>query len=195
MWGFGQGCSSDPPRRTQERKNALEEFIYDTRSRLDERYAPYVQAAEKEKIMVALREAEDWLYSEEGEDSTKSVYVAKLDALKVLGDPIHLRYKEAEDRSRNVSQLRETINLYMSQATTEDEKYSHIESGDKQSIIEKCATMQKWLDDQLARQAERFKNTDPVITCAELAKKKDEIIDSLLRYVGFFLVISAELWY
>ena len=45
----------------QERKNALEEFIYDTRSRLDERYKAYVQEAEKGKIMAALQEAEDWL--------------------------------------------------------------------------------------------------------------------------------------
>ena len=36
--------------------------------------------------------------------------------------------------------------------------------------------MQKWLDDQLARQAERPKNVDPVITCADVLKKKDEII-------------------
>ena len=33
--------------------------MYDTRSRLDERYAPYVQAQEKEKIKAALQEADD----------------------------------------------------------------------------------------------------------------------------------------
>ena len=39
---------------SQEWKNALEEFTYDTRSRLDERYTPYVQAQEKEKILAML---------------------------------------------------------------------------------------------------------------------------------------------
>ncbi|KAI0663667.1 heat shock protein [Cubamyces menziesii] len=161
---------------TEERKNALEEFVYDTRSRLDERYAPYVQAAEKEKILVALREAEDWLYSEEGEDATKSVYVARIDALHALADPVINRYKEAEQRTRVVSELRETINNYMSQATSGDERFAHIEEKDKQSIVEKCATIQKWLDDQMARQSERPKNVDPAFTAAEVLKKKDEII-------------------
>ncbi|KAH9915063.1 heat shock protein 70 [Epithele typhae] len=161
---------------TEERKNALEEFIYDTRSRLDERYAPYVQAGEKEKILVALQEAEDWLYSEEGEDATKSVYVGKLDHLHVLADPVINRFKEAEQRTRVVSELRETINNYMNQAMSNDERFSHIADTDKQSIVEKCATVQKWLEDQSVRQMERAKNADPVFTAAEVLKKKDEII-------------------
>ena len=160
----------------QERKNALEEFIYDTRSRLDERYAPYVQAQEKEKILAALQQAEDWLYSEEGEDATKSVYVQRLDALHALADPVINRYKEAEQRTRVVAELRETINNYMTQATSNDERFAHIEEKDKQSIVEKCATIQKWLEDQNVRQSERPKNTDPVFTAAEVLKKKDEII-------------------
>ncbi|RDB15718.1 hypothetical protein Hypma_003944 [Hypsizygus marmoreus] len=53
----------------------------------DERYAPYVQAAEKQKLLASFKEAEDWLYTDEGEDSPKSAYVARLDALKVLGGP------------------------------------------------------------------------------------------------------------
>ncbi|KAI0355801.1 heat shock protein 70 [Trametes cingulata] len=161
---------------TEERKNALEEFVYDTRSRLDERYAPYVQPQEKEKIMAALREAEDWLYSEEGEDATKSVYVQRIEALHALADPVINRYKEAEQRTRVVSELRETINNYMAQATSGDERFAHIEEKDKQSIVEKCATIQKWLDDQMARQSERPKNVDPAFTAAEVLKKKDEII-------------------
>ena len=160
----------------QERKNALEEFIYDTRSRLDERYKAYVEEAEKGKIMAALQEAEDWLYSEEGEDATKSVYGGKLDALHALADPVINRYKEAEQRNRVVSELRETINNYMTQASSADERFAHIEEKDKQAIVEKCATVQKWLEDQNVRQSERAKNVDPVLTAAEVLKKKDEII-------------------
>ncbi|TFK82527.1 heat shock protein 70 [Polyporus arcularius HHB13444] len=161
---------------TEERKNALEEFIYDTRSRLDERYAPYVQPQEKQKILAALQEAESWLYSDEGEDTTKSVYAARLDSLHALADPVINRYKEAEQRTRVVAELRETINNYMAQASSNDERFSHIDEKDKQSIIEKCATIQKWLEDQNVRQSERPKNVDPVFTAAEVLKKKDEII-------------------
>ncbi|PCH35950.1 heat shock protein 70 [Wolfiporia cocos MD-104 SS10] len=161
---------------TEDRKNALEEYVYDTRGRLDERYASYVKADEKERLLAALQDAEDWLYTEEGEDATKSAYVERLDALKKLGDPITFRYREAEERSRVVAQLRETINSYMGQATSGDERFAHIDAADLQAVVEKCATVQKWLEDQIARQAERPKDVDPVLTSADVMKKRDEII-------------------
>ncbi|KAH9839052.1 HSP70-domain-containing protein [Rhodofomes roseus] len=161
---------------TEDRKNALEEYVYDMRGRLDERYVAYVKAQEKETLLKALQDAEDWLYSEEGEDATKSAYVERLDALKKLGDPITGRYKETEQRSAVVSQLRETINRYMSEATSADEKYAHIDDKDRQAVVEKCATIQQWLEDQIARQSERPKDVDPVLTAADVLKRKDEII-------------------
>jgi len=161
---------------TEDRKNALEEYVYDTRGKLDDRYAQYVQPSEKEKLIVALQEAEDWLYTDEGEDAPKSAYVARLDTLKVLGDPIAARYRENEDRPRVISELRETINNYMGQATSAEERYAHIEEKDKQSIVEKCANIQKWLEDQIARQSERPKNVDPVLKGADVLRKKEEII-------------------
>ncbi|KAF6744939.1 heat shock protein 70 family [Ephemerocybe angulata] len=161
---------------TEERKNAVEEYVYDMRSKVEDRYAPYIRPEEKSKLLAALQEAEDWLYSEEGEDATKSAYVAKLDALKAIGDPVVFRYREMEERTKAIAQLRETLNTYMSQATSGDEKYAHIEEKDKQAVIEKVATVQKWLEDQIVRQSERPKNVDPVLTSAEIAKKRDEII-------------------
>ncbi|KAJ7123924.1 heat shock protein 70 family [Mycena filopes] len=125
---------------TEDRKNALEEYVYDTRAKLDERYLHFVQPEEKSKLLVALQEAEDWLYSEEGEDATKSAYVSRLDALK-------------------------TLNTYMAQATSGEEKYAHIDEKDKQSVVEKVATVQKWLEDQI-----------PVLKTAEIGKKRDEVI-------------------
>lgn len=161
---------------TEDRKNALEEYVYDMRSKLDTKYAAYVQAPEKEKLLAGLQDAEDWLYTEEGEEATKSAYVARLDALKVLGDPISTRYRETDERPRVISELRETLNNYLTQATSTDEKLAHIDAKDKQSIVEKAATIQKWLDDQIARQSERPKNVDPVLKGADILKKKDEII-------------------
>lgn len=142
------------------------------RGKSEERFASYIQPQEKEALFAALQESEDWLYTEEGEDATKSAYVSRLDALKKLGDPVAARYREAEERPRATSQLREALNSFLAQATSEEEKYAHIDAAQKQSIVEKCATVQKWLDDQLARQAERPKNSDPVLTSAEILKKE-----------------------
>lgn len=161
---------------TEDRKNALEEYVYDMRGKLEDRYASYVQPVEKDALLKALQEAEDWLYSEEGEEATKSAYVTRLDALKKLGDPISFRFKEVEERRKSISNLRETLNNYMSQATSTDEKYVHIEEKDKQAVIEKVATIQKWLEDQNVRQSERPKNVDPILTSADIEKKRDELI-------------------
>ncbi len=145
------------------------------RDKIDGRYASYIQPQEKEALIVALQESEDWLYTDEGEDAIKSMYVTRLDSLKKLGDPVAARCRETEDRPRAISLLRETINTFLAQANSEDERYSHIDANEKQSIVVKCATAQKWLDDQVARQAERPKNPDAVLTVAELGKKKDEV--------------------
>lgn len=64
----------------------------------------------------------------------------------------------------------------MSQATSTEEKFAHIEEKDKQSVVEKVATIQKWLEDQIVRQLERPKNVDPILTSKEIEKKRDEII-------------------
>ncbi|KAF9234280.1 Hsp70 protein-domain-containing protein [Melanogaster broomeanus] len=161
---------------TEDRKNALEEYIYDTRGKLDDRYAPFVQPAEKTKLFGILQEGENWLYSEEGEDATKSAYVGKLDALKAVGDPIIARYREAEEYPRTIAELRTTLKEYMSQATSSDEKFAHLDPKDKNAVVEKCATIQKWLEVQIARQAERPKNQDGVLKPVDILKKKDAII-------------------
>lgn len=146
------------------------------RGKLDERYNAFAKPEEKSALLVALQEAEDWLYSEEGEDATKSAYVAKLDALKALGDPVAFRYKQVDERQKSVASLRETLNNYMTQATSSDDKFSHIDEKDKQSVVERVAQIQQWLEDKVAKQAEKPKNVDPVLTSAEIEKKRDEII-------------------
>lgn len=160
---------------TEERKNALEEYVYDVRGKLDDRYKQYVTAEEKEKLLPALQAAEDWLYSEEGEDAPKSAYIKKTDELRAIGDKIVFRYRENDERPRAVRELREVINFFLSAAQNGEEKYAHISDEDKQKVIEKCATIQHWLEDQVARQSEKPKNVDPIFTSADLQKKKDDV--------------------
>jgi len=161
---------------TEDRKNALEEYIYDLRAKLDERYKAYVKADEKEKFLAALNEQEEWLYSEEGEDATKSLYVEHLAALQKLGDPIVARWRENEERPKAASALRDSINTYMSQATGGEEKYAHISEADKQKVIDKCANADKWLGDMLAKQSEMPKNENPKVTVAQMTKQRDDVI-------------------
>ena len=47
-----------------------------------------------------------------------------------------------DERKKSTAQLRETINTYMSPATSTEE-YVHIDEKDKQSVIEEVAMIQK----------------------------------------------------
>jgi heat shock protein 4 len=160
---------------TEERKNALEEYVYETRGKLDDRYKLYAQASEKETLRAGLTEAEDWLYTDEGEDAPKSAYVAKLDALKKIGDPIALRWRENEARPKAAAQLREVCNDFLSKAQNGEEQYSHISDEDKQKVIEKCANTLSWLENQLARQSEKPKNVNPVVTSDEMNTRREDV--------------------
>lgn len=64
----------------------------------------------------------------------------------------------------------------MSQATSGEEKYSHIDEKDKQAVVEKVAVVQKWLEDLVFKQGEMDKWRDPVLKSEDIGKKRDEVI-------------------
>ncbi|ROT38698.1 hsp70-like protein [Sodiomyces alkalinus F11] len=90
---------------TEEKKNELETYIYDFRNKLDDQYAEFVSDDEKAKIREKLDASEDWLY-DEGDDTTKAVYIAKFDELRAMAGPIVQRHFEKVDAERRAAQER-----------------------------------------------------------------------------------------
>ncbi|KMU86175.1 heat shock protein Hsp88 [Coccidioides immitis H538.4] len=87
---------------TEDKKNELESYIYELRDKIDGVYAEYSNDEEKEKVKAKLDQTEDWLY-DDGEDTTKAVYVAKMDEIRFLAGPIiqrHLDKIEAERQAQ-----------------------------------------------------------------------------------------------
>ncbi|KAK4055022.1 adenyl-nucleotide exchange factor sse1 [Microbotryomycetes sp. JL221] len=160
---------------TEERKNALEEYVYDVRDKLEGAWKKFAAKEEDEQLRKLALDAEDWLYTEEGEDASKSAYVEKLDGLKAIGEAISLRYRETDERPRAAAQLREVIADYLGKAQSGDEAYSHIPEKDLQTVIESCANAEAWLGNKLYSQQEKPLNVKPVITCAEIRAKVDEV--------------------
>ncbi|CDM28524.1 hypothetical protein DTO013E5_1022 [Penicillium roqueforti] len=85
---------------TDEKKNELEASIYELRDKIDGVYSEFASEEEKEKLKAKLTTTEDWLY-EDGEDTTKSVYVAKMDDIRFIAGPIIQRYKEKAEAERD----------------------------------------------------------------------------------------------
>lgn len=84
---------------TEDKKNALEEYIYELRGKLEEQYADFASDAEKEKLTALLLKTEDWLY-DDGYDSTKGKYVARYEELASIGNLIKGRYQAKEEEKK-----------------------------------------------------------------------------------------------
>lgn len=86
---------------TEEKKNALEEYIYTLRGKLEDEYKDFASNEEKEKLSKMLMDTEEWLY-DDGYDSTKGKYVAKYEELASIGNLIKGRYnaKQAELKAK-----------------------------------------------------------------------------------------------
>lgn len=69
-------------RDTEERRNNLEEYIYEARNKLSSAWADFAEESDKSYLQSELQKAEDWLYGD-GEEATKSAYMDKLKELKV----------------------------------------------------------------------------------------------------------------
>lgn len=84
---------------TEDKKNELESYIYELRSKIDDQYAEFASEEEKSKLKEKLDQSEDWLY-DEGEDATRGIYVAKMDEIRFVAGPIVGRYQDKVEEER-----------------------------------------------------------------------------------------------
>ncbi|KAJ1261994.1 hypothetical protein BS78_09G072400 [Paspalum vaginatum] len=164
---------------TKEKKNAVEAYVYDMRNKLYDKYSDFVTSEEKEGLIAKLQEVEDWLY-EDGEDETKGVYIAKLEELKKIGDPIEARFKEWAERASAVDQLEYCIRSFREAALSSDQKFDHIDISDKQKVINECSEAENWLSERKQQQDALPKHANPVLLVSEL-KKKAETLDRFCK--------------
>ncbi|KAH8547521.1 heat shock protein 70 family [Umbelopsis sp. PMI_123] len=160
---------------TEEKKNALEEYVYEMRGKLEGgAYSAFIDPSIKDKFVSELNTTEDWLY-DEGEDATKSVYIAKLDELKKTGSPVAERYRESEERPRSARYLTQAIEQITREAMSTDDKYSHIPAHEKQDVVDRADRARRWLDEQLAKQDKVAKHETPTLFSRDIAKEQEAL--------------------
>uniref|UniRef100_A0A7N0TRT0 Uncharacterized protein n=1 Tax=Kalanchoe fedtschenkoi TaxID=63787 RepID=A0A7N0TRT0_KALFE len=164
---------------TKDKKNAVEAYVYDMRNKLYDKYQDFVAEAERDALISKLQEVEDWLY-EDGEDETKGVYVAKLEELKMQGNPIEERFKESSERGTVVEQLVYCINSYREAAVSNDPKFDHIDVSEKQKVLNECVEAEAWLREKKQHQDALPKYATPILLSADV-RKKAETLDRFCR--------------
>lgn len=159
---------------TSESKNALESYVYSTRSALQSSLNPFSTESERTPLLKMLDDAENWLYGD-GEDVTKSVYAEKLASLKKLGDPIAIRGKEAELRGEAVNALVDSIAYWQGEVTSTSDKYEHIEKAEKDKILAELDNARTWLVQARSKQDALPQTADPAFLSADLLARKNNL--------------------
>ncbi|CAH1448290.1 unnamed protein product [Lactuca virosa] len=164
--------------KTKEKRNTLESFVYDTRTKLSSSYRSMATKSEVDIISNHLQDTEDWLY-EEGDDESEQVYIKKLELLTKLLYPIEARYKDENDRQEAVTALQTCIRENLQAAP----------SNKKQEVNYECSIVQGLLNRLSQPQDSLTKNvyyTNIVIGITQTLKGRCEVIlnpkPSLLNY-------------
>ncbi|KAI9203611.1 heat shock protein 70 family [Polychytrium aggregatum] len=152
---------------TADRKNAVEEYVYETRGKLDMAWSEFVSEDIRTSFVETLNETENWLYGD-GEDATKSVYIEKLESLKKIGDPIEERYREFEERPRAEKAFREYVNSVIVDLQAEDGRYDHISAEDIQKVKTESQKKLDWINTVIGKQNELAKHATLAVTSAEI---------------------------
>merc|ERR1712217_924552 len=160
---------------TDEKRNDLETYIFNMRDKTSEsgEYGAFITNADRDAFGASLTAAEDWLY--DTEDATKVMYVDKLYELKKMGDPVVWRFKEDQIRHEWITALSGTLSNYKMAAENPGEKYDHISPDKLAKIVSECDSVSQWLTDLQAKQALLQKSDKPVLICADMEKKNQEI--------------------
>ncbi|XP_055908529.1 heat shock 70 kDa protein 4 isoform X2 [Eupeodes corollae] len=152
-------------------RNALEEFVYDMRNKLQggplERF---VAETDREAICKQLNDLEDWLY-EDGEVCDRETYQSKLNNLHVQTDPIKERCQNYENAPHAFDELRKTID-YARSAIMEfrsgSPKYDHLTETEFINISEAAEKAEKWLQSALSKFTQTPRTSDSPVKVSEI---------------------------
>lgn len=160
-------------------RNALEEFVYDMRGRIQEggELFDYVMDAAREKICKELDSIESWLY-EEGEDCERQVYKDRLTSLHLESDPIKCRQQEFVSQPAAFEKLGHAIQMArkaVDQYRSGDEKYNHLTETEILNVSEAADKADKFFMDAKAKVASTPRTTDPTVHVGDIYHECDTL--------------------
>lgn len=166
-----------------EAMNSLEAYVYDLRSRIDD-YSGDLKDFGSEELRSSLRaeldKTEDWIYSEEAEAASKSAFVDRKKQIVETASKLLYRKKEFDERPVRVNVLEASIQSYKKIAVPGAEEFGHISDEDKNKVLKCAENIYVWLKEELSKQEALRKDEDPVLKCADLNAKLQEL-DSVCR--------------
>ncbi|VDP67499.1 unnamed protein product [Echinostoma caproni] len=159
--------------RRAHAKNAVEEYVYEMRSKLADSLNPFATEKENSDLSRVLEETEDWLYGD-GEDLHREAYVNKLNDIRKLGDRIENRALEQKNRVpavQNFEQSIVSIRKVIDSVAAGEDTYNHLTTDQLNQLQCSLDQHERWLRDQVRTQSTRPLTEDPVLKTADIVSK------------------------
>lgn len=162
-------------------KNALEEFIYEWRDRLESgSYDPFINSSDKFKFQEQLSENESWLYKQEEEEllHSKSVYDERTNKMKnAFADAVLTRKREFENRPRVLEQLGQRLQ----QASKLVIKVDPEEVEDVEKFKKEIEEKGKWFEETSGKLTKMLTTDDPPVKCEQITQQLSLVEASMTR--------------
>ena len=157
-------------------RNALEEYVYEIRGKLQEdgELEKYVAEPIRESICKQLEKLENWLY-EEGEHCSGAEYKKNLEDLHQQTDPIKARQFEFSGQKNAFEQFCQAIQQAekaIMAITNKDPKYDHLTNVELMNIEEQLNKSKKYQETTFAKLGKAKKTEDPPIKLNEIAHEE-----------------------
>ncbi len=146
-------------------KNAVEEYIYDIRSKIYEELANFISEDGRAEFSKVLEAAEDWLYGD-GENCDKAAYEAKLKELRQVGEPIKKRREEFDGRMAAMEALGHPLqqaSKMVEKFKAGDESYAHLDAAEVEKVVKAIEEKSKWMNESCSQLANIDKTINPPI--------------------------------
>eukprot|EP00871_Galdieria_phlegrea_P000142 jgi/Galph1/1128/GphlegSOOS_G5839.1 len=158
--------------------NALEAYVYDIRNNLSDYGGPlkdFIQAEGREQLLGELGNLEDWIYSDEAANASKSVFTEKLTQIKSKGDVIVRRKSEWEIRPEAIAELQRVIETFRIQARSDANEFDHITEEERKKVLDCVKEAEEWLSKQLPIMEKLQKYENCPITVNEIREKAKSV--------------------
>ena len=163
-------------------KNALEEYVYEMRDKIETILKEYFQEQEKEKIQANLEKMDEWLMNDETEEEL-SVYEDHLKILKAQCEPGMIRSIQFQERPVALDQLGHSIvrcGKFVTDYRSGSEEYQHIDVEEVVKVENIVEEKRTWLEEQLQVHQNLNKFDSPTVTAAQIIAMNKQLGDTFL---------------
>lgn len=161
--------------------NSLEGFILEARSKVqksdeDEPYHKVTTAEEREKLIAAFDEAEDWMYTDDAKELSK-LRMKHFEVQKLFNPSVE-RETELSKRDDSIEKLVKLLESSSTEGKKSLEEWTATKSTnvkEAEKFVKLCEDVKSWVDEKKKAQADIPLTEEPVVRVKEVLAKTEEV--------------------